>query len=180
MVSLYDMTSEFRELFDSLDAIMEDAGDSEEDTADMEQAWFDTLEGMEMAIEDKAENVAVYIKGTLAEAEELKAERDRLNARIKARQNAAERMKKYLLDNMVRMSRTKIETPKAVISVRNNAESVAVMDEAALIEWAQEEHEENLKYKLPDINKTAVKKAMQAGEEIPFCELRRTQSVTVK
>ena len=176
MISLYEMTTQFRELFDSLDAIMEDDTDTEE----MTEAWFDTLEGMELEIEDKAENVAVYIKGTPPEPEALKAERDRLSARIKARQNAAERMKKYLLDNMTRLSRKKIETPRAVISVRNNAETVNILDEDMFTDWAQKNHDEYLRYKAPEIDKTAVKKAMQNGEEIPCCELVRTQSVTIK
>ena len=173
------MTSQFRQLFDSLDAIMEN-DDAELDTEEMAEAWFDTLEGMELEIEDKAENVALYIKGTLAEVEAIKAERDRLDARMKARKNAAERLKKYLLDNMVKASRNKIETAKTVISVRSNAESVSVADEGSFIEWAQKHHDDYLRYKTPEINKTAVKKALQSVEEIPCCELVRTQSVIIK
>ena len=179
MISLYEMTNDFKTLFDSLDAIMEN-DDPELDTEEMSQAWFDTLEGMELDIEEKAANVAVYIKGTLAEAEALKAERDKLSARIKAKQNAAERMKQYLLDNMRKLSRNKIETSRAVISVRNNAESVNITDEGELIDWAQGNHDEYLRYKDPEINKTAIKKALQQGEDIPGCRLERTQSVTIK
>lgn len=179
MISLYEMTNDFKTLFDSLDAIMEN-DDPELDTEEMSQAWFDTLDGMETEIEEKAANVAVYIKGTLAEAEALKAERDKLSARIKAKQNAAERMKHYLLDSMQKMSRNKIETSRAVISLRSSAERVNITDEGGLIDWAKDDHDEFLRYKSPEIDKTAVKKALQRGEDIPGCRLERTQSVIIK
>lgn len=103
-----------------------------------------------------------------------------LSARIKAKQNAAERMKQYLLDNMRKLSRNKIETSRAVISLRHNAESVNITDEGGLIDWAQGNHDEYLRYKEPEINKAAIKKALQQGEDIPGCRLERTQSVTIK
>ena len=78
MSKLYEMTAEFAELFDNYDAIVnieftpdgnggfvDDDGnpvDPEERRKEMQQAWFDTLDGMEQELVRKAENVAVYIK----------------------------------------------------------------------------------------------------------------------
>jgi hypothetical protein len=70
--------------------------DTEEDAEDIEQAWFDTLEGIEGEFECKAESVAQYIKELNAEAEAIKAEEKKLSARRKAKENAAIRMKDYL------------------------------------------------------------------------------------
>ena len=174
MVSLFELSTQFKQLFDSLDIIMEDEDE------DMLEAWFDTLEGIEGEIEDKVENIALYIEGTLAEADALKKKRDSLNARIKAKTNAAERMKGYLKDSMIRISLNKVQTDKVAVSIRNNPESVNVLDEQGFIEWAEKNNEDLLRYKTPEINKTAVKKALQDGREIPCCELTRTKSVIIK
>lgn len=40
--------------------------------------------------------------------------------------------------------------------------------------------EDFLRYKEPEINKTAVKEALKAGEKIPGAELGRTQSIIIK
>ena len=63
-MKLYDYAAEFAELFDSLGDM---AGDD-----DLEQAWFDTLESIEAEFEDKAENVAAYIKQLKGEADMLR------------------------------------------------------------------------------------------------------------
>ena len=52
----------------------------------MQQAWFDTLDGMEQELVRKAENVAVYIKNMESEAKTLKAEEDKLKARRQAKE----------------------------------------------------------------------------------------------
>ncbi len=73
-----------------------------------------------------------------------------------------------------------MDTPQAVISIRNNAESVLIDNEAALILWAQERNENLLKYSQPEIRKNEVKALLKAGEEIPEARLTRTQSLLVK
>lgn len=197
MASLYSMTRDFENLFNQYEAITEmefapdgnggyidDDGNPVDPAAarlEMTEAWFDTLDGMEMEIQDKAENVAVYIKNIKAEADGIEAEKKRLDARLKAKRSTVERMNKYLLHCLESAKLKKIDAPRAVISVRNNAESVEVLDEKNFIEWAQEnDHDELLRYAAPDVNKTEVKRHLQAQEEIPFVRLTRTQSVIIK
>lgn len=78
METLYALTHNFEELFDSYDAIydieyasdgkggyVDDDGNPVDPAAvreEMQQAWFDTLDAMECEITDKAKNVALYIK----------------------------------------------------------------------------------------------------------------------
>ena len=52
-MKLYEISSDFQTLFEQLEMFEE---------ADEEQAWFDTLDGIEQAFDSKAENIAVYIK----------------------------------------------------------------------------------------------------------------------
>ena len=194
-MKLYEMSADFSELFDNYDAIvnieftpdgkggfLDDDGnpvDPEERRREMQQAWFDTLDGMEQELVCKAENVAVYIKNMEAEAKTLKAEEDKLKARRQAKENAAKRMREYLMGCMKQANISKIDEPRAVISLRNNPESVEISDESEFIGWAAD-HDEYLRYKAPEINKTAVKNALKSGAEIPFAALTRSQSLTIK
>ena len=194
-MKLYEMSADFAELFDNYDAIVniefapdgkggfvDDDGnpvDPEERRREMQQAWFDTLDGMEQELVRKAENVAVYIKNMESEAKTLKAEEDKLKVRRQAKENAAKRMREYLMDCMKQANISKIDEPRAVISVRNNPESVEISDETEFIGWAAD-HDEYLRYKTPEINKTAVKNALKSGAEIPFASLTRSQSLTIK
>ena len=195
-MKLYEMSADFAELFDNYDAIVniefapdgkggfvDDDGnpvDPEERRKEMQQAWFDTLDGMEQELVRKAENVAVYIKNMESEAKTLKAEEDKLKSRRQAKENAAKRMREYLMDCMKQANISKIDEPRAVISLRNNPESVEISDENDFISWANEDHDEYLRYKAPEINKTAVKNALKSGAEIPFAALTRSQSLTIK
>ena len=195
-MKLYEMSADFSELFDNYDAIvnceftpdgkggfLDDDGNSvdpEERRREMQQAWFDTLDGMEQDLVCKAENVAVYIKNMESEAKTLKAEEDRLKARRQAKENAAKRMREYLMGCMKQANISKIDEPRAIISLRNNPESVEISDENDFISWANEDHDEYLRYKAPEINKTAVKNALKSGAEIPFAALTRSQSLTIK
>ena len=194
-MKLYEMSADFSELFDNYDAIVnieftpdgkggfvDDDGnpvDPEERRREMQQAWFDTLDSMEQELARKAENVAVYIKNMESEAKTLKAEEDKLKARRQAKENAAKRMREYLMDCMKQANISKIDEPRAVISLRNNPESVEISDETEFIGWAAD-HDEYLRYKAPEINKTAVKNALKSGVEIPFAALTRSQSLTIK
>ena len=195
-MKLYEMSADFADLFDNYDAIVnieftpdgkggfvDDDGnpvDPEERRREMQQAWFDTLDGMEQELVCKAENVAVYIKAMEAEAKSLKAEEDRLKVRRQAKENAAKRMREYLMGCMKQANISKIDEPRAVISLRNNPESVEISNENDFISWANEDHDEYLRYKAPEINKAAVKNALKSGAEIPFAALTRSQSLAIK
>lgn len=196
MAKLYEMTEDFARLFNDYDSIMscefepdgkggfiDDDGNPvipEERRKEMQEAWFDTLDGMEQALVEKAENVAVYIKNTEAEAKVLKAEEDKLKARRQSKEAAAKRMREYLMRCMDQANISKIDEPKAAISIRNNAESVEISDSGEFIKWAESGHDDYLRYKDPEVNKPAVKAALKAGENIPFAALARSRSLTIK
>lgn len=60
MLSLYEITGKYQELFDLFD-------NADIDDEDAIQAYFDTLEAIEGEFNEKAENIAVFIKTLSAE-----------------------------------------------------------------------------------------------------------------
>lgn len=179
-MKLYEISDTFMTLFNSLESMTDDEELTPEEKEDRETAWFDTLEMLEEEFTDKAENVAAYIKMLKGEAEVLKAEEQELSRRRKAKERRAESLKAYLLSSMQAVSLSKIDRPMAQISIRNNAETAVFSDESGFIRWAEEDHDDLLRYKAPEIDKTAVKKYLQAGGEIPGVKLARSQSLMIK
>lgn len=183
-MKLYELSGQFAELFDRFDEINEytpeDGSDPEADREKLRCAWFDTLTAIEDEFDVKAENVACYIKSMNAEIKAMKEEESALRRRRQAFENSVERLKGYLLGSMLAIGRSKIDTPRARLSVRNNAESIVIDDAAGFIGWAEENAVELLKYAAPEIRKTDAKKLLQAGEVLPFAHLTRTQSLTIK
>lgn len=196
-MKLYEISSNFQTLFEQLEAISsyepsktnsglyaDDDGnviiDLEAYKEDMIEALFDTLDGIEQELEIKAESIAVHIKELNAEAEQLKAEEKSLKKRRLAKELQSDRLKAYLIGCMNIAERKKIDRPKAVISVRNNAESVCIADEKAFIEWAMQNDDSLLKYAAPEIKKNSVKSLLQDGKKIPYADLQRTQSLLIK
>ena len=143
-------------------------------------AWFDTLTSIEGEFNEKAENVAVYIKNLTADINEMKAEEKRLKSRRVSAENQVERMKKYLINSMQAIGVKKISMPRARITLRLNAESVVVENEKALIDWAIRHDETILKYQEPELKKTDIKELLRMGEKIPFARLERKESVMLK
>ena len=196
MESLYEMTKQFEELFNSYEAIadmqfapdgeggyLDDDGNPVDPAAvreEMAQAWFDTLDGMEIAIQEKAESVALYIKNLDYEIKAIKSEKSRLDARLKSKEKSCKNMLEYLKNCLEAAKLKKIETPRAAISIRNNPESVEITDEKSFIGWAQDNNDDLLRYKDPEVNKTAVKQLLKAGEEVPFAKLIRTKTLNIK
>lgn len=143
-------------------------------------AWFDSLTALEGEFNEKAENVAVYIKNLTADINEMKAEEKRLKSRRVSAENQVERMKKYLINSMQAIGVKKISMPRARITLRLNAESVVVENEKALIDWAIRHDETILKYQEPELKKTDIKELLRMGEKIPFARLERKESVMLK
>ena len=196
-MKLYEITAEFADLFDRFDDIANYTPDTDEYgryvtedgniIEDLEAyrqsyltAWFDTLTSIEGEFNEKAENVAVYIKNLTADINEMKAEEKRLKSRRVSAENQVERMKKYLLNSMQAIGVKKISMPRARITLRLNAESVVVENEKALIDWAMRHDETILKYQEPELKKTDIKELLRMGEKIPFARLERKESVTIK
>ena len=196
-MKLYELTEEMNLAAESLEAALAWQPDTDADgkpvdddgnvienveayRADMLAAWRGTLEGISGEFDEKAGNIAAYIKNLKSDCEQLKKEETALKSRRRVKENALELMLSYLLDEMNAAEKKKIESPQAVISVRNNPESVNIPDEQKFIAWAEEHNDSLLKYAQPEIRRTEVKALLKSGQELPGAALTGTQSVIIK
>ena len=82
-------------------------------------------------IDVKAQSIAAVLRNLEADEEVLRSEEKRLSARRKAVEANRERLRAYLLANMVEAGIHRIKAPTFTISV-STREHVVVVDEAAL------------------------------------------------
>ncbi len=165
-MKLYELTADIRSFMAAVEA-----GEIPE------EAIADTLESLEMAFEDKAENIACLIKELNAEAEAIKAEAANLTERAKSKANHAESLKKYLAMSMTATGKDKIETARCKLSFRK---SEKVVTDESFIEWAINGHDYLLKFKAPDPDKTAIKAFIKEGNEIVGAAIETNMSLQVK
>jgi hypothetical protein len=135
-----------------------------------EEVIDDTLESLEGEFKDKALAVAAFFLNSDADIAAMKEAEKRIADRRKALEKKAASLKDYLLKNMQRTGITKIECPEFKIGIRNNPESVQIVDEfeipkefVTIVETVK-------------IDKVAIKKAGGC----PGVELVKTQSLTIK
>lgn len=192
---LYEMSAEFAALFDGLDSIsaweptvvdgiaVDENGEVIENiTAHKEKMIADLLDRLmdiEADFEVKAENIACFIKELSGEAETLRKEKKSVSSRLDAKTHLIDRLKTMLIENMTAIGRKKIDMPKAKISLRNNQETAQFVHEKEFISWANMNRPDLLKY-TPEINRTAVKNALQNGDKIQGAVLGRTVSAIIK
>lgn len=141
------------------------------DTESGEIIDLEAIAALEMERDKKLENLGCWYKNLLADAEALKAQKNAFAEREKAKKAAAESLKGFLsryLDGK------KFETAKVAMSFRK---SEAVEFDAS---YMADVPVEFLKLREPELDKTAVKKAIKAGEEIPGCALVTRQNLTIK
>lgn len=197
-MKLYEITGDFNDLYDRFIDIDAWEPDTDEDGRPIDEngdiienvtaykeamfeAWFDTLEGIEELFEDKAVNVAVYIKNLRSEAEQIKAEKLKLEKRQSAKNKLADRLEKYLFDSMQKVKRTQIDRPQAKIRIKQNPESTVIENEQEFIKWAEcNDRDDLLKYEQPSVKKTVVKALLKKKEKIPFAHLERKTVLEIK
>ena len=138
---------------------------------------YEAFTELKMEREQKIENMALWYKDLCAEAAAIKAEEQNLNARRKACENKAERLKTYLTDIL---GGDKFKTPRVDCTFRTSR-SVRIQDEAAFIRTMEAgQHFEYLTYKEPTVNKTAITQAIKAGQAVPGAELVENKSISIK
>ncbi len=145
-----------------------------------EEAIKDTLDSLNQEFTEKADNIACAIKNESAAANAIKAEIDQLTERKKRHEHTVQKLKTYLMNAMISLNQSKIETPRCRLSIRNNAPSVECEDEKRFIEFALKKHPELLNIKDPEISKTQVKLALSSGQQLPYCRLTAKQSLQIK
>ena len=164
-MTLYELTDDYL-------ALLEMAEDPDID----EQALKDTMEGIEGALEIKAEGYAKIIRMLEGDAAVCDAESKRLRNKKQAIERNIDHMKKALQYSMVQTGKTKFKTPLFSFNIQKNTPSV-VMDE----QYIENIPERFLIHKDPEINRAAIKSAIKAGEDVGgIAHLEQTESLRIR
>ncbi len=151
-----------------------------------EEAIADTLEGLEGALADKLDDCAAAYKALIYEADCIKAECDKLDARIKTKKNEADRLKAYM-DTCLKQTApfgkkpNKMETPRSVLSYRT-VNVLSVDDPEKVLSYCSNitEYADVIRVKPPEIDKTALKAHLKEGAPIPGTSTRVDFSLQIK
>jgi chaperonin cofactor prefoldin len=132
---------------------------------------FERLSELEIEESDKISNIACWIKDLKAEAEAIKAEKQNLEKRQKSAENKMESLKNYLAGYL---GGRKFKDARCSISYRKSTSTV--IDESLDVSTLPTEYQ---KIKI-EADKTAIKKALEAGEKIDGCVLIEKDNVIIK
>lgn len=128
------------------------------------------MESLQIAQDEKRENIALYIKNLSAEAEAIRNEEKTLAERRRAAENHAERLKAYLMSSL---NGEKFSTPRVSVSFRNST-AVYIENEVEFLRM-------NPQYARikTEIDKASLKDALKKGE-VPGAALETRTSMVVR
>ncbi len=164
MATLYELTNDWLMLMEMA-----------EDPDIEEEVFMDTLEGLDGAIEDKADGYAKLIRQLEHDAEACDAEAKRFTEKKKILEHKIDRMKKSLQGTMELMGKTKIKTSLFSFNIQNNPASVVVEVDIDKIP------KKYLKPADPTIDKKLLKEDLKAGVELDgVAHLVQTRGLRIK
>lgn len=162
MASIYELNKDYAEL----SAVLEAA-----ETPEEIEAIQNTLEMIDLSIEEKIENTAKYMVNVESDIQGLKTEIDRLTKIKKAKENAVERLKNNVEYAMRQKGVEKLEvgTFKAYYK---KSESVEITNlDVIPADYTRVEIK---------ADKVAIKKAIKAGETVEGAEIKVNQNFYIK
>lgn len=164
------MTFKLYEINADIDRALQLAIDGEMSDEDLAE----NLAAIELAFDEKADAIACAIKNSLAEAEAIKAEADRLTERKRKAEATAERMKAYLSAQMLHAGKTKITTTRNAISHRSSDQTI--IDDMSRIP------EDYIVTKPPKRgpDKNAIKAAIKGGVTVPGAHVETVKNIQIK
>ena len=133
------------------------------------------LETLQMERDKKIEGIACWIKELAAEANAIKEEKLRLEARQRVAENKVKSLKSYLAYALKGAS---FRTAKVSVSFRKT-ESVEVTPDG-LENLMRGGRDDLLKYKEPEPDKTAIKQALKDGLSVEGVRLTQNTSAIIK
>ena len=141
-----------------------------------DQTFADTLESLSGDLELKATNVAMFVKNLEASADAIKQAEKQMADRRKAIEAKTERIRKCLLENMVKTGISKIECPYFVLSVRKNPPVVDVL----MADQIPDEYFDIPEPPPPVLNKKRLAEDLKAGVVIEGARLTQGNSLQIK
>ncbi|OQP13181.1 siphovirus Gp157 family protein [Geobacillus thermoleovorans] len=159
-MKLYELTENYTKLLEMAEEMDTDA-------------IVDTLEALQEAIEDKAENIAKLIRNLEADVKVIRDEEKRLAERRQVIENKIERLKSYLQEQLEIAGIEKVKRPTITVSIRKNPPSVDVIDETLI----------PADFLIPQpakVDKRAILERLKNGEHVPGAALKQTKGVQIR
>ena len=159
-LKLYEISGQYRQLAEQLATMDLDA-----------QTVADTIEasGLTDALQEKAQGVELVARAAEIHCPAIDAEIARLQALKAHRQKVAQGLRDWLKSHMEAAGVERVECPLFKLTVKKNPPAVEVEDERQVPAafWVTPPP------KVPEarIDKTAIKTAIKAGQEVPGCKL---------
>ena len=141
-----------------------------------EQTILDTLEGASGELEEKAKNVAMYIRNLESSAEQIKLAEHAMSIRRKSIEKKVESITGYLKDNMMRSGITEISCEYFALKIKKNPPALVVDD----IQAIPSKFMVTQPPPAPVPDKASIKNAIQNGEIVDGCHLEQGNRLEIK
>jgi len=161
-MTLYELTGQFLSLME-----MAEDGDVSPDV------MADTIESLEMEIEEKADGYAKIIKALEAEAKGLKGEIGRLKEKEEVVNAKVDRLKRSLESAMLATGKKKFKTLLFSFSIQKNNPSVYLMDEKKVPK----------KYRIPvpdKVDKKAILAYLEERGDTEWAFIKQSESLRIR
>lgn len=168
MSTLYELKTEYLMLMQMID----DDPDGEDS-----EIVLDSWEAIDGEFEIKAENTAHVINELKTDAAKFELEIKRLQQKKKSLENYAERLKKKLEEVMITMDKPKFKTELYSFNIQNNPKSVKFTENLDVSNVPAAYFKDRT---ADDIRKSAVKEALENGEELEWAELIQTKGLRIR
>lgn len=158
-MNLYEMTVAAAGLYDLLTS-----GEIDE------QVFNDTLQAM--GTEEKLESYCKVIRQLEADADMLKAEKERIEKKVKTVNNSIERMKKAVIAFMKAQDTQKASAGTFTVAL-SASKAVNILDECKVPKKYFIKQE-------PKIDKKTIRELLMSGAKVKGCELQTNEGVRIK
>lgn len=161
-MTLYELSKQYQDAFAALEV--------DEETGEVD---FSSVIMIDAALEDKAINCALYLKGLDADIEAYKAEEERLKKWRKSAETKRRCFADYISDCMDMAKKSKIQDARVRLSFR--ASEQVVIDDAEMLprKFVATKTEEK-----PD--KTAIKAAIKSGVKVSGAHVESCRNLQVR
>ena len=160
MASLYEIDNNIRAILDSL-------YDSVDENGEVGEVDFEQIENLQEERRVKLENIALYVKNCDSESLAIQHEIDILRKRQERLERKSESLRGLLIRSMNEHNEPEISSARFTAKIRRS-ESTEIVDFDSIPKEFIREIPHETEYK-PD--KTAIKKAIKAGQEVAGARL---------
>ena len=136
----------------------------------------DRLDELQMERSRKLENVTLWIKDLESDSRAIQEEEKKLRKRREQADRKADGLRRWLHEAL---GGQKFSTPRAAVSYHRST-SLEIDDEESFAQWCQENRPDLLRQPKPEINRQAVREALENGEELWGAGLKENENLIIK